>query len=58
MSSAVGIILFQILLPHYLLAKNIKPDALSRIFNDPKEEAPDTILSEGSFLLLQTDLVA
>lgn len=39
-------------------SKNVKPDAISRMFDDPKEPpVPDTILSEGNFLLLQNDLL-
>ena len=40
-------------------SKNVKPDALSRMFDDPKEiPVPDTILSEGNFLLPLTNLMA
>ena len=40
-------------------SKNIKPDALSRMFCDSETPAPpDTILSAGNFLLLQDDLLS
>lgn len=39
--------------------KNVKPEALPRMFDDPREPpVSDTILSEGNFLLLQTDLLS
>lgn len=39
-------------------SKNIKPDALSRMFLDSEEtQPPDTILPSGNFLLLQVDLI-
>lgn len=39
-------------------SKNVKPDALSRMYDDPKEPSiPDTILSAGNFLVLQMDLL-
>lgn len=38
--------------------KNVKPGALSCMFDDLKEPpVPDTILSEGNFLLLQNNLL-
>lgn len=40
-------------------SKNTKPDALSRMFSDPKTTASsDTILPAGNFLLVQEDLLA
>lgn len=40
-------------------SKNIKPDTLSRMYEDPKDlSVPDTILPAGNFLLLQTDLLS
>lgn len=40
-------------------SKNVKPDALSRMYDDPKElSILHTILPAGSFLLLQTDLLS
>ncbi|XP_073465040.1 uncharacterized protein [Aquarana catesbeiana] len=40
-------------------SKNIKPDALSRMFHKPQETSPpDTILSPGNFFLLQEDLLS
>lgn len=40
-------------------SKNIKPDALSRMFYKPQETSPpDTILSPGNFFLLQEDLLS
>lgn len=40
-------------------SKNVKPDALSHMYYDPKEPSvPDTILSAGNFLLLQMDLLS
>lgn len=40
-------------------SKNIKPDALSRMHDNPKDlSTPGTILPANSFLLLQTDLLS
>lgn len=40
-------------------SKNIKPDALSRMHDNPKDlSTPETILPANNFLLLQTDLLS
>lgn len=40
-------------------SNNIKPDELSRMYDNPKDlSVPDTILPTGIFLLLQTDLLS